>query len=87
MQVAFFDENAAIAHTQDILLQDQPHTEIHYDASKTKYEAALLNYNDESFIKIAFDPHSIQFFKQNLNKIESELSRNLIWQAFYNMVR
>lgn len=52
-----------------------------------QYSAVLLNYQDEAFIKIAFDSHSVAFFKKNLNKISCELSRTLIWQAFYNMVR
>ncbi|EAS02858.2 peptidase M1 family aminopeptidase (macronuclear) [Tetrahymena thermophila SB210] len=87
MKIAFFDENAKIVHQQDILLQDQPETVITYDGSKGNYKALLLNYQDETFIKIAFDSHSIQFFKENLNKVDCELSRTLIWQAFYNMVR
>lgn len=86
MKIAFFDEHAQIVHTKDILIQDQPETLITYDGSKADYKAVLLNYEDEAFIKIAFDDHSIEFFKTNLNLISCELSRTLIWSAFYNMV-
>ena len=87
MKVAFFDENGNIALIKNFILLDQPSTNLVYDASLVQYSAVLLNYQDEAFIKIAFDSHSVAFFKKNLNKISCELSRTLIWQAFYNMVR
>lgn len=47
----------------------------------------MLNYKDESFIKIILDHDSINFFKNNLHKVQDLLTRSLIWRAFYDMVR
>lgn len=58
-----------------------------YDASKTPYQAVLLNYGDWGFIKVLLDDISIEFFKNNLHKINDVLTRTLIWRSFYDMVR
>lgn len=86
MKVAFFDKDANISLVKDFVLLDQESTTLLYDASNSKYSAVLLNYQDETFIKISLDPHSMNFFKENLSKITCDLSKTLIWQAFYNMV-
>ncbi|KRX11163.1 hypothetical protein PPERSA_10930 [Pseudocohnilembus persalinus] len=85
MKVAFFKENGEIQH-QDVILQPQEITEIQYDGSQN-YKAVLLNYEDETFIKILLDQHSIEFFKKNLCKVQDLLTRTLIWRSFYDMVR
>jgi len=58
-----------------------------YDASKSPYQAVLLNYGDWGFIKVLLDDISIEFFKNNLHKIDDVLTRSLIWRSFYDMVR
>jgi len=56
----------------------------------------LPNYNDETFIKVLLDPSSQAFFAKNLHKLSGtsieqikqvELTKTLIWRAFYDMVR
>ena len=47
----------------------------------------MLNYADESFVKLLLDERSIEFFKKSLHNIKDVLSRTLIWRAFFDMVR
>lgn len=61
-------------------------TEIEYDGSGN-YKAVILNYEDHSFVKCVIDKISLDFFSQNLNKINDLLSRTLIWKSFYDMVK
>ena len=43
-----------------------------------KFKAILLNYEDETFIKVILDPESLKFFKANLYKIKDGLSRAMV---------
>jgi len=36
---------------------------------------------------VLLDDISIEFFKNNLHKIDDVLTRSLIWRSFYDMVR
>lgn len=38
-------------------------------------------------IKIELDEHSFKFFKDNITRIKDNLSKTMIWYAFYEMVR
>jgi hypothetical protein len=51
------------------------------------YKAVLLNFNDRSHIKIELDEHSLKFFKDNITRIKDNLSKTMIWYAFFEMVR
>lgn len=86
IQVALFDENANVT-VIPVLLNEATETIVEYDASKTQYKAVLLNYGDWGFIKVLLDDVSIQFFRQNLHKINDVMTRTLIWRAFFDMVR
>lgn len=70
-----------------VLLEEAPETVLEYDASQTAYKAVLLNYGDWGFIKVILDDVSINFFKENLHKIDDVMTRTLIWRAFFDMVR
>ena len=45
------------------------------------------NHNDHDFAKVALDERSLAFLRENLDRIEDPLLRQLIWQALWNMVR
>ncbi len=45
------------------------------------------NHNDQTFAKVALDEASVGYLKQNLERVEDPLLRQLIWQALWNMVR
>ncbi|EGR28494.1 hypothetical protein IMG5_174220 [Ichthyophthirius multifiliis] len=86
MKVAFFDSEGNVT-SQDVLLDEKEETSIVYDGSKSEFQAVLLNYQDFAFIKVLLDDLSIVFFKNNMHKIKDVLTRNLIWRAFFDMVR
>lgn len=53
MKIAFFDSEGTIT-TQDIVLLAQKETIVKYDGSKG-YQAVMMNYEDEAFIKVLLD--------------------------------
>lgn len=61
-------------------------TQIEYDGSQS-YKAILLNYEDETFIKVLLDEVSLTYFRDNLHKIQDPLTRSMIWRAFFDVVR
>lgn len=86
MKIAFILDNGKIGKVNDIFLENKPETIISYDGS-AGYKAILANYEDYSYIKLVLDIDSIEFFRNNLSKIQHSLSRSMIWRAFYDMVR
>jgi aminopeptidase N len=86
MRVAFFNEQGEAYEVQDIMLNNTAETTITYDGSKQP-KALLLNYQDEAFIKVRLDEHSIAFLKAKLHLIADELSRAMIWRSLFDMVR
>ena len=85
MKVAFLGENGALLEVKSVFIKAEKLTKITYDGSK-KVQAVLLNYEDECFVKVSLDDRSLEFFKNNLDKISDILSRNLVWRALYDMV-
>jgi hypothetical protein len=61
-------------------------TEVKFDPANN-YQAVLLNYQDQTFIKILLDELSLDFFRRNLTKINDDLTRTLIWRSLYDTVR
>jgi aminopeptidase N len=45
------------------------------------------NHNDHGFVKVALDERSIAFIRDNLNRIDDALLRQLIWHTLWTMVR
>lgn len=86
MKIAFFDENAKAYDVKDIMLNNTSETTITYDGSK-KPRAVILNYQDEAFIKVRLDEHSVAFFKSKLDSVPDELTRAMIWRSLFDMVR
>jgi len=86
MKIAFFDENGKIYDAQDIVLENKERTTITYDGTK-KPRAVFLNYQDETFIKTRLDEYSLAFLKDKIHTVPDELTRAMIWQSIYNMVK
>ena len=74
------------ADVMDVLVWPKKETIVEYNGAK-KYKAILLNYEDHGYLKNTIDPVSLDFLGQNINKIKDDLSRLLIWNSFYEMVR
>ena len=45
------------------------------------------NYRDHGFVKIALDEASLAWVRNNIERIDDPLLRQLIWQTLWNMVR
>jgi aminopeptidase N len=85
IKVAFFLESCEV-DVIEVLVRPQPQTAVIYDGSR-QYKAILLNYEDHAFAKIALDTISLEFFRNRLGSVKDLLSRALIWNIFYQMVR
>jgi aminopeptidase N len=45
------------------------------------------NHNDHGYVKVALDDQSLQFARENLERIDDDLLRQLLWSSLWNMVR
>lgn len=85
MRVAFFDKDAKVVSSKDLILENQEETTLEID--NQHFTAILPNYEDWSFIKVIFDPTSLEFFQNNFSRIENPLTKLLVLRAFYDMVK
>jgi hypothetical protein len=61
-------------------------TKVPYDGSE-QFVGVLVNLDDEGFVKYRPDPVSLAYFRANINKIEDQVTRMLIWHHFNELVR
>lgn len=52
-----------------------------------KPSAVIINYNDWGYAKLVIDKNSFSFFKNSLYKIESLITKQMIYRAFFDMLR
>jgi aminopeptidase N len=45
------------------------------------------NYNDLTYTKIQLDPRSLDFVRENINRIDDALLKQLLWSSLWSMVR
>ncbi|MDP6607146.1 MAG: aminopeptidase N [Dehalococcoidia bacterium] len=45
------------------------------------------NHNDHDFVKIALDGATLDYLRDNLERVDDALLRQIIWQSLWNMVR
>jgi aminopeptidase N len=45
------------------------------------------NYNDHDYAKVALDAHSVEWVRENIERIDDILLRQLTWSSLWNMVR
>eukprot|EP01088_Endostelium_zonatum_P018139 TRINITY_DN570_c0_g3_i1.p1 TRINITY_DN570_c0_g3~~TRINITY_DN570_c0_g3_i1.p1 ORF type:complete len:931 (-),score=217.68 TRINITY_DN570_c0_g3_i1:16-2808(-) len=72
-------------------VENKPVTEVSLseEVLKNKPRPAFiwLNFGDHAYAKIMLDDSSVQFAKDNLEKIKDPFVRQLIWSALYDMTR
>lgn len=49
--------------------------------------AVFLNVNDHGFLKVRIDSDSLKELRANLAKVEDKLTRRMVWQALWEMVK
>lgn len=81
IQVAFYDENANIKEVLKIKLENK-NTLV--PVKFNDYIACLPNYGDWSFLDVALDKKSLEFFSKNTKNLKSLLSKMLIAKCFYD---
>lgn len=86
IRIAFFNQEGQVIRTMDSYINNVAETEI--DLGDLSEVAAILpNYEDHDFVIVKLDEVSRNYFKENLSKIEGELTRTIIIKSFYDMVR
>jgi aminopeptidase N len=87
IKVTLYDSTAQVLESRDLLINNTETTVHEFSAEiMSKTCGILLNDDDQDFIKVNLDHKSIDFFKQNINKIKSELSKACIYKCFFDMV-
>lgn len=54
--------------------------------SDFQFGAIYVNQDDHAYAKVRFDSQSIDWFTQNLSKVNNPLTRGAIWRYFWNLV-
>lgn len=85
IKVVFFNENGDIVEIQEVFLHGEA-VYVKYDP-KAGFKAVLPNYEDHSYIKLVLNNESVSIFTKILKHIKHDLSRLMIWRAFYDLVR
>ncbi|CAK86275.1 unnamed protein product (macronuclear) [Paramecium tetraurelia] len=84
IKIGLFHDNGL--DSIDAVLQATEENVITYDGSKG-YRAVLLNFEDQSFVKVLLDQESTKYFSQNLHAVQDILTRTLIYRALFDSVR
>lgn len=85
MKVAFFDVLGE-ATVVEVYMKNESTSYVTYNGRQF-FKAVLPNFEDRTMIKIELDEHSFKFFKDNVTRIKDEVSKTMIWYAFFEMVR
>ena len=91
MDIALYDENE-IKILKKVVILPQRETLITKNyiiqqIGEFSPNAILLNFNDWSYVKVLLDKLSIEYFKNNLNKMTDLLPKLMIYRAFFDMLR
>ncbi|MEX0781393.1 MAG: aminopeptidase N [Dehalococcoidia bacterium] len=62
-------------------------TEVPGAQGKPKPELVFPNHNDLAYTKIALDADSVAFVRENIERVEDPLLRQLLWSSLWSMVR
>jgi aminopeptidase N len=86
IKVAFFNDNAEVARVEEYYINNVETTEVEL-GDLTGISAILPNYEDHDFVLVILDDKSKEFFKQNINKIDDDLTKAIIIKSFFDSVR
>ena len=84
IRVGLFNAAAETVRTVDVFVNKEEKTEVDL-GDLTGIEAILLNYDDFDFVYTHLDARSQNFFRENLNKLDKQLTKTLVLQAFSSM--
>ncbi len=73
----------------DVLPATLTGAELELEAARGLPKPALVfpNYNDHAYTKVALDAESVRFVRENIDRLDDVLLRQLLWSSLWNMVR
>ncbi len=66
---------------------DGAETDVPEAQGKPRPDLVFPNYNDLAYTKIALDEESVQFVRDNIDRVQDPLLRQLLWSSVWSMVR
>ncbi|MEX2546487.1 MAG: aminopeptidase N [Chloroflexota bacterium] len=66
---------------------DGPDTPIAEARGREVPDLVFPNYGDHAYAKVSLDPASVDFVRRNLDRVDDELLRELLWMSLWEMVR
>jgi len=87
MEIALYDSAFTETVIPGVHVAPQPSCSIKSIAGMPKPYAVMLNVNDYTYAKIQLDEMSFNAFQQCMSLISNELTRTMIWQSVWDMVR
>lgn len=81
------NRNARVFRKSAIEIKAQEQT-AYYEFSRIKGAACvILNGDDHGYCKVKLDPVSVEWLKDNLNSLEDDLTRMIVWRSLWDSVR
>jgi len=62
-------------------------TEVPEAVGRPKPDLVFPNWGDYAYAKIALDPRSVAWVRENIDRVDDQLLRQLLWSSLWNMVR
>jgi aminopeptidase N len=66
---------------------DGPDTALPEARGREVPDLVFPNYGDHAYAKVSLDPASVDFVRRNLDRVDDELLRELLWMSLWEMVR
>ncbi|MCK9519292.1 MAG: ERAP1-like C-terminal domain-containing protein, partial [Dehalococcoidia bacterium] len=66
---------------------DGERTEVPEAAGRAKPDLVFPNWGDHAYAKVTLDPQSVEWVRANIERVEDQLLRQLLWSSIWNMVR
>mmetsp|Transcript_17088 Transcript_17088/g.16965 ORF Transcript_17088/g.16965 Transcript_17088/m.16965 type:complete len:690 (+) Transcript_17088:656-2725(+) len=85
--IGFFDENMDAINNVEAIVLPQEFTELDFLVNIPAPACVILNIGDHDYCKIRIDERSLDIIKNKLHFTKDNLTRQLIWSAFQDMVR
>lgn len=87
IKIAFYNVSGKVLDILDVIVQNQKETIIRYSHPLVNDCTAILpNYDDLDFVKFELDPSSEMIFCNILDKIQSPVSKSLLFKYFEDLV-
>ncbi len=87
LDIALYDESFTETIIPSVYVAPQPSCSIKTVMGFPKPYAVLLNVNEYTYAKVQLDETSLAAFQQCMMLIQNELTKTLIWQSVWDMVR